>query len=158
MATMLLDALLVLHSWIRWAVVVATILLAARCGARWIAKRRWTALDATFGRAWVSAIDIQIAVGLLLYFTASPQAAAARRNLRLAWADDGLRFFGILHPTVMVFAASVMHAAWIWTRRAEDGSNERFRRLGMGVLAVMVLLLLAIPWPFLPYGRPLARG
>lgn len=154
---MLLAVLLTIHSWFRWAVVISTLILGARCASGWIRKRRWTSVDAAFGRAWVGALDLQVSLGLLLYFTASPMAAAARQNFRSAWTNDWLRFFGIVHPLSMLTAALVMHAAWTWARRTEDASNERFRRLGLGVLGALVLVALAIPWPFLPYGRPLAR-
>lgn len=154
---MLLFLLLTVHSWVRWAVVLSTLGVGARCAWGWLRGGRWTPKDASFARVWVAAIDIQVALGLLLYFTASPIAQIARQDLRGAWSSEWLRFFGIVHPLVMLVAAAVMHAAWIWTRRTEDDASDRFRRLGLGVLAVLVLVALAIPWPFLSYGRPLTR-
>lgn len=157
MVPMLLFVLLTIHSWFRWAVVLSTLTVGARYARGWIRRRSWTPTDSALARAWVGAIDIQVSLGLLLYFTASPLADIARQDLRGAWSDDSLRFFGILHPLSMLAAAFVAHAAWIWTRRTEDGANGRFRRLGLGVLGVLVLVVLAIPWPFLSYGRPVTR-
>lgn len=154
---MLYEMLLVLHSFFRWAVVACTLAVGARCALGWLRRRGWTPADARLGRAWIGAIDLQVALGLLLYLSASPVAAVARQDFGQAWGDASLRFFGILHPLAMLAAASVAHAAWIWTRRAEDGASERFRRLGLGLLGALVLIALAIPWPFLSYGRPLAR-
>ena len=154
---MLLILLLTVHSWFRWAVVLSTLTVGARCAWGWLRNRTWRPRDVAFGQAWIGAIDLQVSLGLLLYFTASPLAAVARQDLRSAWSDEWLRFFGIVHPLSMLVAATVAHASWIWTRRAEEGANERFRRLGLGVLGAVVLVALAIPWPFLPYGRPLAR-
>lgn len=154
---MLLAVLLTLHSWFRWAVVATTIAIGARCASGWMRKRRWTSRDSAFSRAWVVAVDLQVSLGLLLYFVASPTAAAARDSFRLALADDWLRFFGIVHPLSMLTAAVVTHAAWIWARRSPDGSSDRFRRLGLGVAGALAIVALAIPWPFLAYGRPLAR-
>lgn len=154
---MLLAVLLTLHSWCRWAVVLSTLAAGARCASGWVRGRRWTPLDARFARAWVGAIDLQMSLGMLLYLSASPLAAIARRDLAAAWLDPWLRFFGILHPVAMLAATSVAHASWIWARRADEGARDRFRRLGLGVLATTVIVGGAIPWPFLPYGRPLAR-
>lgn len=154
---MILGVLLVLHSWFRWAVVLATLTVGVRCGLALICKKGWAPSDAKFGRMWVAAIDVQVSLGLLLYFTASPMAAIARQDLGHAWGSDLLRFFGILHPLSMLAAACVAHAAWIWTRRTGERDPRRFRRLGLGLLGALVLIVLAIPWPFLSYGRPLAR-
>lgn len=155
---MLLETLLFVHSLFRWAVLVVTLTVGARCVLGWLGKRRWTAADAAWGRAWVGAIDLQVSLGLLLYFMASPLVAVARQDFTRAWADDVLRFFGIVHPLLMLSAAAIAHAAWIWTRRTGKGPGERFQRLGLGLLGTLLLITLAIPWPFLPYGRPLARG
>lgn len=151
---MLFAVLLALHSWCRWIVVGLTLLVVLRCASGWLRAATWTSLDAGLARLWVGAVDLQVSIGLLLYFTASPTAAAARQSLRVAWTDGWLRFFGIVHPAAMLSAAALAHAAWVWARRTED---HRFRRLGLGALGALTLIALAIPWPFLPYGRPLAR-
>lgn len=154
---MLLTLLLTLHSWLRWAVVVTTLVMGARCAWAWAARRSWSRRDGALARSWVGVIDTQVLLGLLLYFFASPQAAIARQNLRWAWTDASLRFFGIQHPLSMLAAAFITHASWVWARRTVDDTPERFRRLGLGVLGALLLILLAIPWPSLTYGRPLIR-
>lgn len=154
---MLVAALLSLHSWVRWAVVVTTLVVGARCAWACFTGRSWSPRDAALARLWVSVIDTQVLLGMLLYFFASPLAAIARQSLRAAWSDPSLRFFGIQHPVSMLAAAVLTHVAWVWTRRAEDEARERFRRLGLGVFGATVLIVLAIPWPFLTYGRPLTR-
>lgn len=157
MLVMLLALLLTLHSWVRWAVLVTTLVVAARCAWGWTAGKRWSQRDAALARSWVGAIDVQVLLGMLLYFFASPQAAIARQSLRWAWTDPSLRFFGILHPLSMLVAATLAHASWVWARRTDGETRERFRRLGLGVLGAVAIFLLAIPWPFLSYGRPLTR-
>lgn len=154
---MLHALLLWLHSWFRWAVVVTTLVVGARCAWAWASGRSWSQRDAARARVWVSVLDTQVLLGMLLYFFASPQAAIARQSLRAAWSDPSLRFFGIQHPLSMLAAAAIAHASWVWARRTDDATREPFRRLGLGILAAIVLILLAIPWPFLTYGRPLTR-
>lgn len=154
---MWLPLLLTLHSWIRWAVVLLTIVVGARCAAGWARRRSWSSEDGRWGRAWVGTVDLQVTLGLWLYFVASPTAAAARQDFQRAWRDGTLRFFGIVHPSAMLLAAIVVHVAWAWTRRADERARERFLRLGSGAVCAATLVLMAIPWPFLPYGRALAR-
>jgi hypothetical protein len=138
-------------------VLGATCVVGARCAWGFAARRGWSLRDAALARAWVAAIDVQVLLGMLLYFFASPQAAIARQSLRWAWADPSLRFFGIQHPLAMLAVAASTHVSWVWARRTDGATRERFRRLGLGVLGTLVLILAAIPWPSLTYGRPLAR-
>lgn len=133
--------LITLHSWFRWVVVVSTLALGARCALRRKQKRSWTRTDTTCGRLWIGAIDIQVTLGLLLYVLVHPSVG----------------FFRISHPASMLLATAAAHAAWVWTRRADEGAPIRFRRLGLGIAGAIALILVAIPWPFLFYGRPLFR-
>jgi hypothetical protein len=153
---MLLAVLLTLHSWSRWAVVASTLAMGVCSTRAWIRRTPWTPLDASLTRTWVGTVDLQVALGFVLYFAASPMASIARQDFRAAWSDETLRFFGILHPAAMVLVLVSTHATRVWANRTEH-EHERFRRLTLGVLATFVIAMLAIPWPFLPYGRPLTR-
>ncbi|MCW5832679.1 MAG: hypothetical protein KIS78_09745 [Labilithrix sp.] len=154
---MFLAVLLTLHSWTRWAVVASLAVVLARSVRGWATGRPWTASDGGVARAWIGAMDLQLALGFTLYFVSSPIAEIARRDLRGAWgAGDALRFFGVVHPAAMLVAVVIAHATWTWARRAEL-DRARFRRLALGGLATALLVALAIPWPSLSYGRPLVR-
>ncbi|MBX3198890.1 MAG: hypothetical protein KF850_24670 [Labilithrix sp.] len=154
---MFLAVLLTLHSWTRWAVVASLVVVVARSVRAWATRRPWTPPDATVARAWVGAMDLQLALGFTLYFVGSPMAEIARHDLRAAWAaGHALRFFGLIHPACMFVAFMLTHATWISARRTEL-DRERFRRLALGSLVTSVLVAVAIPWPFLSYGRPLVR-
>jgi hypothetical protein len=95
-------------------------------------------------------------LGMGLYLVGSPLAAMARQDVRAAWSEPSLRFFGLLHPALMVLAVASTHVTWVWARRAAR-DEERFWRLVRGVVATALLISLAMPWPFLAYGRPLVR-
>ncbi|HEU4538216.1 MAG TPA: hypothetical protein VFS00_29040 [Polyangiaceae bacterium] len=152
--TVVYGWLVVLHSWGRWAVFLTGALVAARALQGRGSGRPWGAADAAAARAWVGSTDVQVLLGMTLYFVVSPVAAVARLAPAVAWGDPMLRFFGALHPLAMVGAFAATHAAWIAARRV-DACPERFSRLGLGALAALGLAALATPWPSLVYGRPL---
>jgi hypothetical protein len=156
------EVLLVAHSFVRWAVLAACLLTAARgFGSVAGGARGWTARDQGVGRAFVASVDLQVVLGISLYFGVSPLARAARAlwssgGISALWAAPELRFMGLLHPLLALLAAVVAHAAWIAARRsAEPGA--RHARLAWGAALSALLLLAAVPWPFLGHERPWFR-
>jgi len=154
---MLLDTVLLLHSFTRWwvlAACVATVAYTRRARAH-------SARDQRVGKLFVGSVDVQVLLGMVLYFGVSPLARLARQRwaaqgFGALWAQPELGFFGVIHPSLALLAALTAHASWIAARRA-PAPEERRRRLGLGALATLVLLLLAVPWPFLGHERPWFR-
>jgi hypothetical protein len=150
------EVVLGLHALTRWLVLTAaasTELLALH--GLW-STRDFGTWDRRGARALVALIDLQISLGLTLYFLVSPVARLARADLHAAWSHPVLRFFGILHPCLAIGAALAAHAAWIAARRA-PATMARHRCLALGAGAVLVLLAFAIPWPGSATPRPLLR-
>ncbi len=156
------DLLLIAHSFTRWWVLVACMAAVgyAFC-ARWIFAPDARARDFRVGRALVASVDLQVLLGMSLYFGVSPLPRAAR----LLWAEQGwralcadplLRFFGLIHPALALAAAFVVHAAWVAVRRAESSAGRQ-RRLALGAALGLALFLAAVPWPFLGHERPWLR-
>lgn len=158
----LYDLLLIAHSFMRWWVLVACVAAASYAvgttGSRTPATQ---ARDLRIGRGWVLSVDVQVLLGMSLYFAFSPLPRAARqlwatRGWLALWADPLLRFFGLIHPALALSAAFVTHAAWVAVRRAES-SRARRRWLGLGAALALAILLAAVPWPVLGHERPWFR-
>jgi hypothetical protein len=155
------ELILFLHSWTRWAVLfsgVATALAGLTGAAR---ERAWSARDAAIARVFVASVDVQVLLGLSLYFGVSPLARMARAvwtsvGLGGLWAYHELRFFGLIHPLSMLLGAFVTHASWVLARRTER-SGARHRCVGAGAALALAIFLAAIPWPILGHERPWFR-
>jgi hypothetical protein len=155
------EALLVAHSFVRWWVLAACALTALRGLGAGRVGGAWTARDQGVARAFVASVDLQVLLGMSLYFGVSPLARAARalwskEGFAALWSEPMLRFVGVVHPLLALTAAAVAHAAWIAVRRSE-GARERHARLGWGAALSALLLLAAVPWPFLGHERPWFR-
>jgi hypothetical protein len=155
------ELLLVLHSFTRWWVLLACLTLLPYALAGWLRRRAFVARDERLLRLLVSGVDLQVLLGLSLYFAFSPLARAARalwaaRGFGVFWSDPGLRFFGLLHPLLALAAALVVHASWVAARRAPT-DVARYRRLAAGAALGLALFLAAVPWPFLGHERPWFR-
>lgn len=96
-------------------------------------------------------LDIQMLVGLILYFFLSPLTTAAFKNFGAAMSNPILRFFAIEHILYMIVAVALGHVGRTLAKKATEAvAKHRISAILYG-LAVVVILL-AIPW-----SRPLFR-
>jgi len=146
---------LLLHSWIRWIALVAavgTTLAALRgkvAGADSLADR--------WGMVAMMVLDTQLLLGLLLYFVLSPNTRAIMDNFGAAMKDPALRFWAVEHTVTMFAAIALAHVGRVLARKAAAPATKRTRLLICFGLAT-VLIILGMPWPGRPGGRPLFRG
>ena len=149
------TTLLVLHSWIRWIALIAvvgTALAAIRgkvSGSDSLADR--------WGMVAMMALDIQLLLGLLLYFVVSPNMRAILDNFGGAMKDPGLRFWAVEHAASMFLAIALAHVGRVLARKAPTPAAKRTRLL-ICFGAATVLIFLGMPWPGRPGGRVLFRG
>jgi hypothetical protein len=142
------------HSLNRWLVVVL-LMSATVLGARgWIAARPWSRGDDRTGRLLTAVMDLQLLLGLLLYVGFSPYTRAGWADLAGAMTDRVLRFWTVEHAPTMLLAVALVHAGRVLVRRAE-APRARHRCAAVTFGLATLLVLAAIPWPFLAYGRAL---
>jgi hypothetical protein len=145
------SALLTTHSILRWLVIVTGLLAANRA---WRASSSTVAAGtSSAGLVFTVLFDLQLLIGLLLYFLASPITTAALHRFGGAMSNDVLRFWMIEHPFGMLAGFGLAHIARAKSRRAQNPAERRRAAIyfSLAILAVIA----TIPWPFLPYGRPL---
>ncbi len=145
---------LLLHSWIRWLVVVAAVLATAstftsRASAGKDPADRW-------GLILMIGLDIQMLLGLLLYFVVSPNMAAILNDFGSAMQRADTRFWAVEHVTTMFVAVILAHVGRVLARKAPTPAAKRTRLMVCFTLAT-ILILAGMPWPGRPGGRPLFR-
>ena len=150
---MLYTALLLTHSWWRWVVLVAALIVIVRALRGGVEP--WGPPDKRWMRILVSAVDLQFLLGFSLLFT-SPVTQAAFASFADAMKDPVLRFFTVEHTTAMILAVASVHVGSVRARKAVTGATAR-KRVLMHLFVAIALVLVAIPWPTLQYGRPLFR-
>ena len=106
--------------------------------------------------AFVSALDLQLLLGLLLYLVISPSMAEIRANFGAAMKDPVARFWAVEHITSMLVAVVLVHVGRVLGRKAATPDSRRMKLFICFGIAT-VLMLLAIPWPGMRAGRPLLR-
>jgi hypothetical protein len=145
-----------LHSWLRWAVLLAGLVAWLRAVGGKTARRPWTPQDELWGLLLTISVDLQFVVGLVLYIFLSPITRLGLRNFAAAMQINVARFFTIEHVIGMIAGIALVHIARVKIRKAADA--ERKHRLAMVLYGIaLVLMFISIPWPGLPVSRPLFR-
>lgn len=146
---------LAIHSWLRWAALVAAVGAIATTAADRSTTIRTGRAD-MWGLALMIALDIQMLLGLLLYLVLSPFTTEAMADFGAAMRNPALRFFAVEHVALMFAAVILAHLGRVLARKATTADAKRSRLLICFVLATIAMLL-AIPWPGMSSGRPLFR-
>ena len=149
------PTVLLLHSWLRWAVLVLFVIVVFRAWQGRTGFGAWLPLDERLHTALVGVVDLQVLVGVLLY-AVSPFAQAFVGDLGTTIHNRELRFFGLEHVTMMLAGVALVHVGRARSRRVTD-ERLRFRRVFAWTLAALLVVLSSIPWPFFPVARPLFR-
>ncbi len=134
-----------LHNFLRWLIVIAGFICVIMAFRGWSGKRKWTNLDNILGVTFASLLDLQLVIGLVLYFFVSPVTKAAFNQFGAAMKDENLRFYAVEHILMMVIAIVVVHLGRNKLKKAgEDVARHRisaiFHTIGL------ILILAAIPW------------
>ena len=147
---------LVLHSLLRWVVLLTGVVVVTRAITGWRTGRPWTLADDRAGMWFISALDLQVLLGLLLYFLLSPITAAVLRDFGGAMSNPALRYWGVEHVFGMIAGLVLSHIGRSRLRRL-DNDARRHKTAAIFFTLALIAILASIPWPGTSYGRPLLR-
>jgi hypothetical protein len=144
--------LLTIHSVVRWLVIVSAL-------AAYVAALRGAAAPGgrtarLAGFALATFFDVQLIVGLLLYLRFSPLTTTAIHHFDRAMGNDVVRFWAVEHPVGMLAGLALVHIGNVKIRR-NPADPRALRRTAIYFALALVIVLLSVPRPFMPYGRPL---
>jgi len=145
------TALLFIHSWLRWivlALIVISLVRAIRGGA-------WTDGHSKLRLATVASFDAQVLLGIIL-FVVSPMTPKSGAAMGAYMKVSALRFFTIEHQFAMLIALAALHIGSVKSKKADD-DRGRHKAWALAAGLALFFVLAGIPWPFLPYARPLFR-
>jgi MFS-type transporter involved in bile tolerance (Atg22 family) len=97
-----------------------------------------------------------LVIGIILY-TQSPLIKYFWKNFRDAAQDSNTLFFGLIHIALMFTAIIVITVGSALAKR-KQGDAEKFKTMFLWFSIALVIILVAIPWPFSPLSnRPYFR-
>lgn len=150
-----MQAILVLHNLLRWAVLFFGILTLISAISGVAGKRDYTVQDGRSNFFFMLSCDIQLLLGLGLYFSNS--WFEKLKDLGGHMKDTYYRFFSLEHLVLMIIALVFVHAGRVSVKKAITPAVKHKRSLIFFGLAIL-LIVSAIPWPFRDaIARPLFR-
>jgi len=138
------SLILALHDDLRWLVLlsVVTAIITALSGL--LGKRPFRPLGRVTGIVFVSLMDLQFLLGLILCFL-SPWVARFWSSPAAAMKVKEARFFGMEHLVIMIAALGLAHVGAARSKRA--GDDAKGYRTALVWFSLSLLLILAgIPW------------
>ncbi|MEO0733401.1 MAG: hypothetical protein AAFZ52_11240 [Bacteroidota bacterium] len=151
----MVDAfLLPLHSVMRWLVLLS-LLYAIFLALRGKVKQLAFTKNVNHVRHWTATIaHVQLLIGIILY----PQSATVAQffqNGERGWSEYA--FFATVHITMMLAAIVIITIGSAKAKRKATDAEKYQTMLTFFTLG-LILLLIAIPWPFSPLAdRPYLR-
>jgi uncharacterized membrane protein YozB (DUF420 family) len=150
-------AFLLIHSTLRWVVLVLALVVLARAIRGVAGRREWLPADQSTGAWFTGSLDLQMLLGLVLYFFLSPFTREAFGDVGAAMRNAPLRFIAVEHLVGMIIAIALAHVGRARTKKPGEAQSRHKAAVIFYGLALVVMLL-SIPWPGMPGGRPLFRG
>jgi hypothetical protein len=142
------------HNILRWVVIVLGVIAVARSFWGWFGKKEWTNTERKIGVFFTSSIDIQLLLGIVLYFVFSNWGLKAilDQGMSFVMGNAEYRFFGIEHAFYMILATVFAHLGSALPKRVDD-DQSKFKRASIWFGLALLLTLAGIPW-----SRPLLPG
>ena len=140
---------LFLHSWNRWLILIAGIIVIGSAIKGLIANSEFTRFQKRWSTVFISSLHLQLLVGIIMYFFLSPVTA-------LAMKDSMLRFWAVEHTLVNIIAIGIAQTGSILAKKAGTQQSKHRRTLLWTGIA-FILILAMIPMGMMGVSRPLFR-
>lgn len=150
------QTLLYTHSLFRWLVLASLMWSLIRAGRGYYTQAVFTKADNAL-RHWSATIaHVQLVIGMILY-TQSPIIKYYWKSEAKAALPLELSFFGILHILFMLIAIVFITIGSALAKR-KTSDAEKFKTMLIWFALALLLIFIAIPWPFSPLAhRPYFR-
>lgn len=139
------TGLLHLHNSLRWLILLVALITLLRYFMGWFSQKGWRKADNILGITFTAIMDIQLLVGLALYFLVSPITKAAFQDFGAAMQNSELRFYAVEHFLMMLIAVVLVHIGRSKTKKAISAR----KKFGISLVfygIAYIIILAAIPW------------
>lgn len=143
------TGMLHLHSILRWVVLLAALWAIIKMASGRGGGKTFTASDKRPALFYLITMDLQLLVGLYLYFSSAVWGYASLKNndMGVVMGDKAMRFFAVEHIAGMLISVVLVHIGYAATKK-NIPDQKKFNKAFWLFLVALVLILATIPWPF----------
>jgi hypothetical protein len=134
-----------LHDTLRWLLLLVIAVTMVKYLVGWLGSKPWTKFDNVLGIVFTSLMDLQLLIGLALYFFISPVTKLAFSDFGAAMKDADLRFYAVEHISMMLIAVVLVHIGRAKSKKAKT-DQAKFKTASIFFLIALVIIIAAIPW------------
>tara|TARA_B100001146_G_scaffold35766_2_gene29190 strand:+ start:2556 stop:3020 length:465 start_codon:yes stop_codon:yes gene_type:complete len=154
----MLNLILILHSLLRWVAIACGLVAIGRAAAGLTkTPATWIESDAKFSRLFAISLDVQMLLGILMYFKFSTITTSAFQNMGEAMGNSVVRFWIVEHPTIMLVALVFAHIGVARARKmVNPNGKHRTTLIFLGISLALILYGTTLTWslaerPLLPF-------
>ena len=141
-----MDVLISTHSGLRWLVLLFLVVAIVNAARKKRSGVEFSKRDKGLGLIALAVMHSQVLLGIVMYFMSS----------KVAFGDDTfsnsiLRFFTVEHLSLMLLAAVIITIGYVRSKKASS-AEAKFDNIFLYYLFGLIIILLAIPWPFRDLG------
>ena len=150
------QSLLFYHTFFRYFVLASLLYATYRAYRGYVSKSTFTKTDNAV-RHWTATIaHVQLMIGMVLYFQ-SPLIIYFWSNFKETLRNMDTAFFGLIHILSMITAIVFITIGSAISKRKKS-DKEKFRTMLIWFFIALIIIFIAIPWPFSPLAnRPYFR-
>jgi hypothetical protein len=137
-----------LHDTLRWVLLLSLVTTLVKYLMGWLGNQPWKKTDNLMGVVFTSLMDLQLLVGLVLYFFLSPITQVALDDFGAAMKNPDLRFYAVEHSVMMIVAVALVHIGRAKSKKATS-DVAKFRLATIFYSLALVVILAAIPWSWI---------
>lgn len=120
----MIEILIKAHAGVRWVVLALIALGIGRAGWAWLGSPSYTKLDRLWGALSAGVMDLQILLGLVIFFVLAPETRPT-----------------LWHPALMLGAALSVHLGVVVARRLSDDRRRQYVQLLAYLISLLLVLL-----------------
>ncbi|MCC7244228.1 MAG: hypothetical protein IT269_00995 [Saprospiraceae bacterium] len=132
-----------LHSYNRYALLLALIYVLFRAYSGWLGKKRYEKADNTASAALLGLTHLQLLLGLIQYFFTSEWTRAAFADMGAAMKSPMHRYFAVEHISMMLLAVVFIQLGRTLSKKAAD-DESKFKKLAIYTTVAVVLILASL--------------
>jgi heme A synthase len=147
---------LLIHSWNRWIVLIAALVLFTSLIITLSKRAQNNKAIKISSITFLSSVHFQLLVGIILYFFLSPYTQIAFNDFGSAMGNSELRFWAIEHTLLNLIGITLIQVGYSKSKKTvNDRANQKTLLMWMGL--GFILIILAIPMGLMSAERPWMR-
>ncbi len=147
------NNLLHIHSWLRWAFLLAALYPIVRSFYGMMYGKQFTKQDNTAATILLALAHTMLLLGIILFFLSPTIQGALEQGMSAIMKDPTLRPLVIEHPACMIISVALIQIGRIKSKSAYE-DRVKHRRTYMYYGIALIIILSMIPWE----SAPLMRG